>query len=104
MQTIGFLISHKNNEKRRAILPKDLLNIANPENMYFETGYGKCLGIEDEEYSTMVIIPTIVNSKEKVIELFKKIEVYYLANKEENLYFTLLRRLHIIKKWIRTFW
>ena len=51
-----------------------------------------------EEYSTMVIIPTIVNSKEKVIELFKKIEVYYLANKEENLYFTLLRRLHIIKK------
>lgn len=51
-----------------------------------------------EEYSTMVIIPTIVNSKEKVIELFKKIEVYYLANKEKNLYFTLLRRLHIIKK------
>ena len=51
-----------------------------------------------EEYSTMVIIPTIVNSKEKVIELFKKIEVYYLANKEEKLYFTLLRRLHIIKK------
>ncbi len=53
MQTIGFLISHKNNEKRRAILPKDLLNIANPENMYFETGYGKCLGIKDEEYIQM---------------------------------------------------
>ena len=53
MQTIGFLISHKNNEKRRAILPKDLLNIANPENMYCETGYGKCLGIEDEEYIQM---------------------------------------------------
>ena len=43
-----------------------------------------------EEYSTMVVIPTIVNSKEKVKELFKKIEVYYLANKEDNLYFTLL--------------
>jgi len=43
-----------------------------------------------EEYRTMVVIPTIVNSKEKVQELFKKMEVYYLANKEENLYFTLL--------------
>ncbi len=38
----------------------------------------------------MVIIPTIINSKEKVQELMKKLEVYYLANKSENLYFTLL--------------
>ena len=43
-----------------------------------------------EEYSTMVVIPTIINSREKVQELFRKIEVYYLANKENNLYFTLL--------------
>ena len=43
-----------------------------------------------KEYSTMVVIPTIVNNKQKVIELFKKMEVYYLANKEENIYFTLL--------------
>lgn len=44
----------------------------------------------DKENSTMVIIPTIVNSQEKVQELMKKLEVYYLANKSENLYFTLL--------------
>ena len=44
----------------------------------------------DKQNSTMVIIPTIVNSKEKVQELMKKLEVYYLANKSENLYFTLL--------------
>lgn len=43
-----------------------------------------------KEYSTFVVIPTIVNSKEKVQELMKKIEVYYLANKSENLYFALL--------------
>ena len=43
-----------------------------------------------KENSTMVIIPTIVNSKEKVQELMKKLEVYYLANKSKNLYFTLL--------------
>lgn len=43
-----------------------------------------------EEYSTMVIIPTIVKNKEKVHELFLKLEVYYIANKSNNLYFTLL--------------
>ena len=43
-----------------------------------------------EESSTMVIIPTIVKNKEKVKELFAQLEVYYIANKSENLYFTLL--------------
>ena len=44
----------------------------------------------DKEHTTMVIIPTILKSKEKVAEMFKKMEVFYLANKSENLYFTLL--------------
>lgn len=43
-----------------------------------------------EEYATMVVIPTIVNSKEKVIEMMKKLEVYYIANKSDNIYFSLL--------------
>ena len=43
-----------------------------------------------ENCSTMVVIPTIVKSKEKVKELMKKLEVYYIANKSKNLYFTLL--------------
>lgn len=43
-----------------------------------------------EEYTTMVIIPTIIKSKEKIEELMKKLEVYYLANKSPNIYFTLL--------------
>ena len=43
-----------------------------------------------KESSTMVIIPTIIKSKDKVEELMKKLEVYYLANKSDNLYFTLL--------------
>ena len=43
-----------------------------------------------KEYATFVVIPTIVKSKEKVKELMKKLEVYYLANKSENLYFALL--------------
>ena len=43
-----------------------------------------------KKYSTIIVIPTIIDSKEKVKELFKKLEVYYLANKSENLYFALL--------------
>ncbi len=44
----------------------------------------------DTEHSTFVVIPTIVKSKEKVKELAKKLEVFYLANKSENLYFSIL--------------
>ena len=44
----------------------------------------------DEENRTMVVIPTILKNKEKVKELMKKLEVFYLANKSENLYFCLL--------------
>ncbi len=47
----------------------------------------------DKENATMVVIPTIIKNKEKVQELIKKLEVFYLANKSENIYFTLLRRL-----------
>lgn len=43
-----------------------------------------------EEYSTFIVIPTILKSKEKVRELMKKLEVYYLANKSENIYVALL--------------
>lgn len=44
----------------------------------------------DKENATMVVIPTILKNKDKVQELMKKLEVFYLANKTENLYFCLL--------------
>ena len=44
----------------------------------------------DEENKTMVVIPTIIKDKEKVKELMKKLEVFYLANKSKNIYFCLL--------------
>lgn len=50
MKTIGFLISHKNNEMRRAILPPDLKKIKNASHLYFEEGYGRSVGWEDAEY------------------------------------------------------
>lgn len=51
MKTIGFVISHKENEHRRALLPEDIANyIETPEALTFETGYGEALGINDSDY------------------------------------------------------
>ena len=50
MKTMGFLVSHKNNEKRRALLPGQLRDIKHVCQLYFEEHYGESLGIADEEY------------------------------------------------------
>ncbi len=44
----------------------------------------------DKENATMCAIPVALKSKEDVKEVFRKMEVYYLANKSDNLFFTLL--------------
>lgn len=49
-RTVGFPISHKENEKRRAVIPAHLGSIAHPESLFFEKGYGEVLGIPDSEY------------------------------------------------------
>ena len=43
-----------------------------------------------EEDATFVVIPTIIANEEKVEEMMKKLEVYYIANKSDNMYFALL--------------
>ena len=43
-----------------------------------------------KESRTMVVIPTIVSSKEKIDEMFETLESFYLVNKSDNLFFTLL--------------
>lgn len=53
MKTVGFPISHKENENRRAIVCEDISKIICPENLYIETGFGEVLGISDEEYASM---------------------------------------------------
>ena len=50
MKTMGFVISHKNREKRRALLPEDLGKVRRVGQLYFETGYGLALGIPDQDY------------------------------------------------------
>ncbi len=43
-----------------------------------------------EELSTIVVMPTLLFNEERVEELCEKLEIYYLANKEENLYFSII--------------
>lgn len=54
MKTIGFIVSHKNNEKRRALLPDDIRkNVRNKKQLFFEQGYGESIGISDDEYRAL---------------------------------------------------
>lgn len=50
MKTMGLLISHKNGERRRALLPEQVKTISHPEQLFFEKGYGESVGHTDNEY------------------------------------------------------
>lgn len=43
-----------------------------------------------EDYASMVVIPALIPSKSRVSVLLEELEVYYLGNQENNLYFSLL--------------
>ena len=43
-----------------------------------------------KESKTMVVIPTIIGNTTKIKEMFDTLESFYLVNKTDNLYFTLL--------------
>ena len=65
MKTIGFAISTKENEKRRALLPQHIHHIRNKNHLYFEKGYGEVFGITDEEYRAA---GTNVGSIDEILE------------------------------------
>ena len=50
MRTVGLPISHKENERRRALLPVHIGRIQNKGLIYIEEGYGEVLGFADEDY------------------------------------------------------
>lgn len=65
MKTIGFPISTKENECRRAITPKHILSIKHKDYIYVETGYGDVLGFKDEDYRAAGVH---IVSKEEVLK------------------------------------
>lgn len=50
MKTVGMPISKKENENRRALVPRDLKNVKNVDCIYVEAGYGDILGYCDGDY------------------------------------------------------
>ena len=44
----------------------------------------------DKKYPTYVVMPTVISSVEKLDEMIKKMEVTYLSNRSENMYYMLL--------------
>lgn len=51
MNTVGFPISDKTNENRRALVPSDIAYFKNFDSIYIEKGYGKVLGYSDVDYT-----------------------------------------------------
>ncbi len=84
LQFIVFLIP--SSEIIVSILNWSLNNLTKPDfipKLQFGNGIA-------EESSTVVVIPTLIGSKKRAKELVKEMEVYYLANKEDNIYFAIL--------------
>lgn len=53
VKTIGFPISHKENERRRTLIPRDLKKTDFNDSLYVESHYGDIIGISDEDYREM---------------------------------------------------
>ena len=51
MKTVGLPISHKENERRRTLVPSDIERLAHPGQIYVEEGYGDVLGYTDQDYA-----------------------------------------------------
>ena len=86
MKTIGLVISHKENEKRRALLPQDMSYVKHPEMLYVEKGYGEILGYSDNDYlSAGAHICTRQEALQKDIVCDPKIgDAEYLTGLKEN--------------------
>ena len=64
MNRVGFPISHKENEFRRALIPQDVKHIRKSNNLIFESGYGNVLGYSDEDYKKEGVI---IATREEVL-------------------------------------
>lgn len=56
MKTVGFPISHKENEYRRAIVPAHLKNIERPELLYFEKAMVRFWVLRTQNMKRVVVI------------------------------------------------
>ncbi len=115
MNTVGFLISHKNNEKRRALMPDDLGQIHYLGNLLFEKGYGESLGIDDAEYikkgaifsdrsevlKCQVLVDVKLGDADYIKEIKPRSVLCGWAHSVQNIEFTseVLRAKHTVIAW-----
>lgn len=53
VKTVGFVISSKENENRRGLLPDDISQLEYKSDLYFEKNYGEVMQISDKAYEDM---------------------------------------------------
>lgn len=55
IKSAAFIIPHKKNEKRRALIPQDIASLPNDirKNIFIETGYGDILGFNNDDFINM---------------------------------------------------
>lgn len=66
MRTVGFPISHKENEHRRVLIPQHISRLKHPEQLFVERGYGEVLGFDDSEYTSRGVR---VASREEILKM-----------------------------------
>lgn len=84
MKTVGLVISHKNNEKRRALLPEDLDKIKHLDYLFFEKGYGDSIGLKDSDYKGANFVSREEALKCDVIVDVKLGDADYLNELDDN--------------------
>ena len=83
MKSIGFVISHKVGEKRRAILPEDIRkNVTLAHLLYIEQGYGESIGITDDCYKALGC--NIVSRQEALsCDVVVDVKIYVAQSQDE---------------------
>lgn len=87
IRVLGFIILFIPLSQLIIQIMNELLIKKIPTKVIHKLDYSK--GIPDES-KTMVVIPTIVSSTTKIKQMFDTLESFYLVNKSDNIYFTLL--------------
>lgn len=86
MKTMGLLISHKNGERRRALLPEQVKVLKHPDKLFFEHGYGESVGHSDDEYiyAGAHVVPREEALKCDIITDVKLGDADYLETLDDN--------------------
>lgn len=86
MKTMGLLISHKNGERRRALLPEQVKVLKHPDKLFFEHGYGESVSHSDDEYISAGahVVPREEALKCDIITDVKLGDADYLETLDDN--------------------